>query len=114
MTFKIDIERKTLDNLYYRNVLYTNNELQIVVMNLLPNEEIGREKHDGSQFIRVEEGSGVAIVNNKRYLLKDGSAIVIDSGKYHNIITGKNGLKLYSIYSPPQHEHGIKEKYKID
>jgi mannose-6-phosphate isomerase-like protein (cupin superfamily) len=66
-------------------------------MNLLPHQEIGLEKHNGSQFIRVESGNGVAIVKNKRYNLKDNSAIIIDSGNYHNIIAGNNGLKLYSI-----------------
>ena len=83
-------------------------------MNLKSNEEIGIEKHNGSQFIRVEDGSGVAIVNNKRYILKDGSALVIDSGSEHNIIAGKNGLKLYTIYSPPQHKPYTKEKIKLE
>ena len=114
MSFKINIEHKTLDNKYYRNVLYTNGQIQLVVMNLLSNEEIGLEKHNGSQFIRVEDGSGVAIVNNKRYILKDGSALIIDSGSEHNIIAGKNGMKLYTIYSPPQHKPDTKEKFKLE
>ena len=112
MSFKINIENKTLQNIYYRNVLYTNEDMQVVLMNLLPNQEIGKEKHNGSQFIRIEEGSGVAIIKNKRYNLKDGSAIVINANTYHNIIAGKNGMKLYSIYTPPQHEDKIKQKYK--
>lgn len=112
MSFKINIETKTLQNIYYRNVLYTNEDMQVVLMNLLPNQEIGKEKHNGSQFIRIEEGSGVAVIKNKRYNLKDGSAIVIDANTYHNIIAGKNGMKLYSIYTPPQHEDKIKQKYK--
>ena len=112
MSFKINIEKKTIDNTYYRNVLYTNSDMQFVVMNLLPNEEIGVEKHDGSQFIRVEKGSGIAIVKDKRYILKDGSALVINKNTYHNIIAGDKGLKLYSIYSPPQHKRGEKKKFK--
>lgn len=114
MSFKINIESKTSSNTYYRKVLYTNDDIQLVVMNLLPNEEIGLEKHDGTQFIRIEEGSGTAIAGNKKYILTDGSAIVIDAGNYHNIIAGKNGLKLYSIYSPPQHDPDTKEKYKTE
>lgn len=112
MSFKINIENKTIQNTYYRNVLYTNDDIQLVVMNLLPNEEIGMEKHDGSQFIRIETGSGIAIVKNKRYNLQDGSAIIIDANTNHNIIAGKDGMKLYSIYSPAQHEDKVKEKYK--
>jgi quercetin dioxygenase-like cupin family protein len=88
--------------------------MQLVVMNLLPNQEIGKEKHDGSQFIRVEEGSGVAIVKDKKYILKDGSALIINANTYHIITAGDNGMKLYSIYSPPQHKNGTKEKYKIE
>ena len=70
------------------------------------------ENHNGSQFIRVDEGNGVAIIKNKRYNLKDGSAVIIDSHSNHNIIAGKNGLKLYTIYSPPQHPKNTKEKEK--
>jgi mannose-6-phosphate isomerase-like protein (cupin superfamily) len=112
MSFKTNIEKKTIENTYYRNVLYTNSDMQFVVMNLLPNEEIGNEKHDGSQFIRVEKGSGIAIVKDKRYILKDDSALIINKNTYHNIIAGENGIKLYSIYSPPQHKRGTKEKFK--
>ena len=81
-------------------------------MNLIPYQEIGMEKHNGSQFIRVESGSGTAIVKNKRYYLKDGSAIIIDVNTNHNIIAGKNGMKLYSIYTPTQHEANVKQKDK--
>ena len=114
MSFKINIEKKTTNNTYYRNVLYTNSDMQLVVMNLLPNEKIDREKHNGSQFIRVEEGSGIAIVKNKRYILKNGSGLIINPNTYHNIIAGDKGMKLYSIYTPPQHKKGTKEKSKKD
>ena len=112
MTYKLNIENKTLDNTYYRNVLYNNDNTQLVIMNLLSNEEIGMEKHDGSQFIRVESGSGVAIVKGKKYNLSDGSALIINRNTFHNIIAGKHGLKLYSLYSPPQHEPWAKDKFK--
>ena len=112
MSYKVNIENLTSKNTYYRNVLYTNDDMQLVIMNLLPHQEIGMEKHNGSQFIRVEEGTGTAIVKNKRYVLQDGSAIIIDAYTNHNIIAGKNGLKLYSIYSPPQHDDNTKQKLK--
>ena len=112
MSYKTNIEQKTMDNTYYRNVLYTTPDMQLVVMNLLPNEEIGREKHDGSQFISVEKGSGIAIVKDKRYILKDGSALVINANTYHNIIASKDGLQLYTIYSPAKHTFDCIQKYK--
>ena len=112
MSFKTNIEIKTINNTYYRNVLYTNDDIQLVVMNLFPNQEIGLEKHDGSQFIRVEYWNGISIVKNKRYNLSDGSALIVDAETYHNIIAGVNGLQLYTIYSPPQHKKNTKEKYK--
>jgi mannose-6-phosphate isomerase-like protein (cupin superfamily) len=110
--FKTNIEQKTLNNQNYRKVLYTTNDLQLVIMSLQPREEIGEEVHDGSQFIRVEEGVGRAVVEGKTYQLRDGISIVIDAGVRHNIIAGKEGMKLYSIYSPPQHRDGVVERFK--
>lgn len=103
MAFKIDIESATLKNNKFRKILYTTRDLQVVLMSLRPDEEIGMEKHNGTQFIRVESGSGRAIVKGRLYLLRDGSAITIDPNTNHNIIAGDRGLKLYTIYSPPQH-----------
>ena len=113
MSYKVNIENKTLDNTYYRNVLYTTENIQLVLMNLRPKQEIGNEKHDGSQFIRVESGSGTAIVAGKKYYLADGSVLIINQETYHNIIAGKNGMKLYAIYSPPQHDPNAKQKEKL-
>lgn len=110
--YKIDIEKRTLTNTYYRKELFTNRKQQLVVMNLLPDEEIGLEKHKGSQFFRIEEGSGKAYVNDKFIKLKSGSVLIVNPGMYHNIIAGSKGLKLYTIYSPPQHPKGTSEKYK--
>jgi len=112
MSFKINIYDKTISNTYYRNVLYTTDDLQLVVMNLLPNQEIGKEKHNGTQFIRIESGHGTAIVKNKRYILREGSALIINPHSYHNIIAGSDGMKLYTIYSPPEHEEHEKQKTK--
>jgi mannose-6-phosphate isomerase-like protein (cupin superfamily) len=110
--YKTNIEEKTLSNSYFRKVLYTNKQMQLVVMSLQPKEEIGMEVHKGSQFIRVESGNGIAIINDKRYILKEDYSIVIDAGSRHNIIAGKNGMKLYSIYTPPEHKDGTIHKYK--
>ena len=102
--FRTNIEKDTIKNKHYRKILWTNKYQQLVVMNLKPYEEIGEEVHPKtSQFVRVEKGNGVAIVGGKRYNLKDGDALVVNNNVYHNIKAGKNGLKLYSIYSPPEH-----------
>lgn len=112
-SFKGNIEKITSKNNYYRKVLHTNKYQQLVVMNLRPFEEIGEEVHPKtSQFIRVESGSGVAMIAGKKYILKDGDAIIIDNNVSHNVKAGKNGLKLYTIYSPPEHKRNTKTMYK--
>lgn len=103
MSFRIDIESATLKNNKFRKILYTNSDLQLVVMSLEPYEEIGMEKHDGTQFIRVESGKGRAIISDKLHILRDGVSIIISPNSKHNIIAGDKGMKLYTIYSPPQH-----------
>lgn len=104
-----------MENKYYRKVIFTTKQQQLVLMNLLPKEEIGMEKHNHTtQFIRVEKGSGIAIVGKKRFRLQDGSAVVIPAGKNHNILAGKKGLKLYTIYSPPEYSRDLKEWDKYD
>lgn len=113
MVFKNNVEKLTLKNEYYRKVIYTSREQQLVLMSLLPGDEIGSEVHpDTSQFIRVEEGTGVATISKKSFRLKDGDALLIPSGISHNIKAGKNGLKLYTIYSPPEHAKNTVEKFK--
>lgn len=102
--FRTNIEKDTLTNKKYRKILHTTKELQVVLMSLKVGEDIPEEVHHATQFIRVESGRGVVVVSGHRYLLKDGVAIVIPSGKKHRIInTGDDELKLYTIYSPPQH-----------
>lgn len=103
--FHIDIETETVENSNYRKVLFTAPNIQLVLMSLGANEDIGEETHpDTDQFIRIDEGSGKAIVGETEYELKDGSAIIIPRGKKHNIIASGEGIKLYTIYSPPHHE----------
>ncbi len=111
----INLEKETKENNLYRKVIYTNpGGMQLVLMCLKPNEEIGGEvHHDIDQFIRVETGNGIAIINNTKYELSDGFSIMIPKGLKHNIInTGNDNLKLYSIYSPPEHKHGKIEEIK--
>lgn len=113
--FKGNIEDLTVRNKFYRKVIHTNPRQQLVLMNIQPREEIGEEVHrHTSQFIRVEEGQGVAYIDGEKYLLKDGDALVIPPGAVHNIInTSKvNELKIYTIYSPPEHPFGKVQRHK--
>ncbi len=112
--YKGDIEKQTLKNTLYRNVIYTTKRLQLVLMSIPAGEEIGEEVHKHiSQFIRVEGGKGLAIVGNKKYRLKDGRAVLIPANRKHNIInTGSKPLKLYSLYAPAEHKRGKKQKSK--
>ena len=112
--FVSDIEKDTINNDNFRKVLYTGKNSQLVLMSLKPGEDIGEEVHDDTdQFFRVDSGSGKIVINDKETKIKNGSAIVIPQGAKHNVInTGKEPLKLYSIYSPPHHQDGIVHKTK--
>jgi mannose-6-phosphate isomerase-like protein (cupin superfamily) len=112
--FVVDIETDTKQNDNFRKVLYTGKNSQLVLMSLKPGEDIGEEVHkDTDQFFRVDAGSGKVIINGNETEIKNGSAIVIPQGAKHNVInTGKENLKLYSIYSPPHHADGTIHKTK--
>lgn len=101
-----NIEDRTLANENFREVLFTSSGVQLVVMTLAPGEEIGLETHDDvDQFIRVEAGEGKAILDGEEHALEDGSAVVIPAGTEHNVlnVSRSEPLKLYSIYTPPEH-----------
>lgn len=115
--YLINIEKKSLENKYFREVLFTGPHSQLVVMSIAPGDDIGMETHgDVDQFIRVEEGVGKAILDGKEHNLEDGSAVVIPAGTQHNIVNSSHSepLKLYSIYSPPEHPHGTVHKNKAE
>jgi mannose-6-phosphate isomerase-like protein (cupin superfamily) len=115
--YHTDIEKKTKQNEYFREVLFTGPHSQLVVMALKPGEEIGLETHgDTDQFIRVEEGEGKAILDGQEYKLEDGSAVVIPAGAEHNVIntSSKKALKLYTLYTPPEHPDGTIHKTKAE
>ncbi len=117
----INIEKKTIENENFREVLYTGQHSQLVVMSLLPNEEIGTEVHKiVDQFIRIEHGKGKAILDGQEYNLEDGSALTIPAGVIHNIINVSPDikLKLYTVYSPAHHKdktiHTTKKEAEAD
>jgi mannose-6-phosphate isomerase-like protein (cupin superfamily) len=115
--YHIDIEKKSLENNHFREVLFTGPHSQLVVMALQVGEEIGQETHpDTDQFIRVESGEGKAILDGQEYELADGSALVIPAGAEHNVIntSSTEPLKLYTVYTPPEHPDGTVHKTKAE
>lgn len=111
-----NIEKLSLENKFFRKVLYTAKNSQLVVMSLKPREEIGEEIHHLDQFIRCEEGSGKAILDGNEYAISAGFVILVPSGTKHNIIntsTDKD-MKLYTVYAPPNHRDGVIHKTKAD
>lgn len=113
--FKNNIEKLTLENNNFRKVLYTGEHSQLVLMSLLPGEEIGEETHKGNdQFFRFEGGTGKCMIDGNEYHVKDGDAIIVPAGAKHNVINTNQSeeLKMYTIYSPPHHKDGIVRKTK--
>ncbi len=110
-----NIETETKNNSNFRKVLYTAQHSQLVVMSLLPGEDIGEEVHTLDQFIRIESGQGQAVLDGVTHDIADDFAVVIPAGTKHNIInTGDGSMKLYTLYSPPEHRHDVVHITKAD
>ncbi len=113
--YVVNIEQETKNNKNFRKVLYTAKHSQLVVMSLLPGEDIGEEVHELDQFIRIEGGKGQALLGGVTHEIADDFALVIPAGLRHNIInTGTEDMKLYSLYSPPEHRHDVVHATKKD
>ncbi len=111
----VEIEQAARDNSNFRKVLYTAKNSQLVVMSLNPGEDIGMEVHQLDQFIRVETGNGKAILDSVEHDITDGFAVVVPAGTEHNIINSSEGMmKLYTVYSPPNHRDGVIHASKAD
>ncbi|EOD01228.1 cupin domain-containing protein [Caldisalinibacter kiritimatiensis] len=124
--FVVNIDEATKQNNNFRIALWTGENLQVTLMSIEVDEDIGLEVHpDGDQFIRIEEGQGIVKMGDSKNKLDfqervfDDYAIMIPAGKWHNIInTGNKPLKLYAIYAPPEHPrdtiHETKEDAEAD
>jgi mannose-6-phosphate isomerase-like protein (cupin superfamily) len=111
------IEQVTLENTAFRQVLFTGKHAQLVVMSLLPREDIGEEVHDAvDQFFRVESGTAKVVMNGEGSVVSDGDAFVVPAGTVHNVINVSTDqpLKLYTIYSPPNHPDGTVHQTKAE
>ena len=103
-----DIERLTIENTDFRRVLYTGQNMQLVLMSLKPGEEIGEEVHDDrDQFFRIEMGKGEVLIDGKRHAVEADDAIIVPAGARHNVVNkGTEPLRLYTLYAPPEHKDG--------
>lgn len=113
----VNIKKETEDNNFYRKVIFTAHHSQLVLMNLKPGEEIGEEVHNTlDQFFRFEEGEGKVVLNGEEFSVSDGFAVVVPAGVNHNVIniSKDKPLKLYTIYSPPNHQDGAIHQTKAD
>ena len=112
-----NIEEETVNNTDYRRVLYTGEKTQLVVMSIEPGDEIGEEVHEThDQFIRIEAGQAKVVLNEtEEHMLEDDFCVIVPAGVAHNVInTGTETLKLYSLYSPPEHKDGLVQPTKAD
>jgi mannose-6-phosphate isomerase-like protein (cupin superfamily) len=115
--FHTNIEKDTLSNTSFRKVLFTAPHSQLVLMSLLPGEEIGMEVHpEVDQFFRFETGEGKSILNGEESVLGDGDVLIVPAGTNHNIINTSptESLKLYTVYSPANHPDGTEHKTKAE
>jgi mannose-6-phosphate isomerase-like protein (cupin superfamily) len=111
-----NLEKLAEENSNFRKVLYTAHYSQLVLMSLLPGEEIGEEVHGLDQFFRIETGTGKAVLDGVETEISDGYAVLVPAGTRHNIINTSNiaPLRLYTLYSPPDHEDGIIYETRAD
>jgi len=113
--YKENIESQTLKNDSFRKVLYTGKHTQLVLMSLMPEEEIGVETHtENDQFFRFEQGEGKVVIDNVVYTVAEGDAVIVPAGATHNVINTsmKDKLKFYTIYAPSHHQDGIERATK--
>jgi len=115
-TLVVNLEQETIDNEFFRKVLLTIQNQQLVVMSINPLEDIGSEVHNLDQFIKIEQGWGKAILNEIEFPFEEGYSISIPKGTTHNIINTSETekLKLYTVYSPPNHPEGTIHQTKRD
>ena len=111
--FVTDIKKAAKENDAYRRVLFTAGKSQLVLMSLLPGEEIGTEVHDGDQVLYIVDGEGLAVIDGGRERIEKGSLVFVPAGAHHNIVnTDHVSMKLFTLYAPPQHAAGVVELHK--
>jgi mannose-6-phosphate isomerase-like protein (cupin superfamily) len=111
----IDVKAAAKANTSFRKVLYTAGKSQLVLMSLLPGEEIGAEVHQVDQLLYAVKGEGVAVIGPAKVAFEKGSMFCVPAGTTHNVVnTGDHPLKLFTVYAPPQHAAGTVHATKAD
>jgi mannose-6-phosphate isomerase-like protein (cupin superfamily) len=111
--YTINLRQETNLNTDYRRVLYTAKNSQLVLMCVEAGQEIGAETHDLDQFIYVISGNGNVVIDQHLHQISEGFGIIIPAGSKHNVInTGDKELKIYTIYTPPEHIDGTTHETK--
>lgn len=116
MAYKANIEKETIENENYRKVLFTGKNMQLVVMSLKKGEDIPMEVHPHiDQFIRVEKGNAYVKIGKEEFNLSDDDVVIVPAGQEHYVKnTGEEELKLYTIYTPPEHKDGTVHKTQAE
>jgi mannose-6-phosphate isomerase-like protein (cupin superfamily) len=111
-----NIEQSALENNNFRKVLFTNKHSQVVLMSILPGEDIGREVHEVvDQVLVFVKGAGQAVVGGETHDIGAGDIFAVPAGTEHDFInTGDEVLKLFTVYSPPEHPDGVVHATKAD
>jgi len=111
-----NIEQSALENNNFRKVLFTNKHSQVVLMSILPGEDIGREVHEVvDQALVFVKGAGKAVVGGETHDIGAGDMFTVPAGTEHDFInTGDEALKLFTVYSPPEHPDGVVHATKAD
>lgn len=115
--YKVPIEALTLENTNFRKVLYTGAHMQLVLMSLLPKEDIGMEIHkENDQFFRFESGTGKVVIDGNEYEVGDGDVVIVPAGAEHNVVNESEiePMRFYTIYAPAHHKDGIVHDTKKD
>lgn len=113
--FTTNLHKQARENDNFRKVLFTSNYSQLVLMSIEPGDDIGAEVHGLDQFVAVVEGEAEGVIDGEKQTLEAGDGLVIPAGTEHNVVnTGDQPLKLYTVYSPPEHEDSIVHEDKED
>ncbi len=113
--YQANIKELAKQNEYFREVLFTSNTAQLVVMSIKPGEDIGMETHELDQYLFFVKGSGKAVLNGEESTFSKNDVVVVPRGTEHNFInTGDEDLKLFTIYAPPEHPDGTVHKTKAE
>ena len=111
--YVIDIKKAAKENDAFRRVVFTAGKSQLVLMSLLPGEEIGAEVHDGDQILYIVDGEGFAVIDGARQRIDKGSIVFVPAGAHHNIVNSDDeAMKLFTVYAPPQHAAGTVQQRK--